>query len=69
VLATAEEMLSPTTPLYPNDGWGNCNFCRFREPCFAMDRGHDVAFLLENEYRKRSPYHPLSLEVNGVTDE
>jgi hypothetical protein len=52
--ATALEMTSPKTALYPAPGFMNCRFCHFLSPCLAMNSGSDHEFLLANEYRQRS---------------
>jgi hypothetical protein len=63
LLATAEEMSSPNTVLYPSPGWMTCNFCHFRAPCLAMNSGADFDFILEHEYQSREPFeHPQENE-------
>jgi hypothetical protein len=51
--AVALEMTRRQTPHYPTPTWMNCNFCRFRAPCLAMNAQADVEFILENEYQER----------------
>jgi hypothetical protein len=47
------EMTRPSTPVYPNESWINCNMCQFRAPCLAMSAGADYEFILEHEYQER----------------
>jgi len=51
--AVALEMTNPSTVLYPNESWLNCNFCAFRAPCLTLNAGGDYEFLLANEYQRR----------------
>jgi hypothetical protein len=39
--------------IYANPGRFNCSFCRFREPCIALNKGLDYQFMLDNLYVKR----------------
>jgi hypothetical protein len=54
---TAIEMLDVRTPLYPNPGWMNCNFCHFRAPCLVENAGGDTEFVLSQEYVERKGWH------------
>lgn len=51
---TAMEMIDPNTHLYPSPTFIQCNFCPFRAPCLAMNRGGDYNALLEAEYQTRT---------------
>lgn len=66
---TALEMVRPSTPLYPAPAWSNCNFCRFRPPCLALNSGADYEFILAEEFvqRERSSEDILDEELNNGT--
>jgi hypothetical protein len=53
--AEALEMVDPGLPLFPNPAPEHCGGCPFVAPCLAMERGQDVAAVLEAGYRDRGP--------------
>lgn len=50
--AVAREMLNPNLSMYPTDGF-HCSWCRFLDPCVALNKGDDIKLMLENFYIKR----------------
>jgi hypothetical protein len=53
--AEALEMVDPELRLYPSPAPGHCGSCRFVAPCLALERGGEVAAVLEAGYRDRGP--------------
>jgi hypothetical protein len=51
IMAEAEEMLNPDTPLYPNPT-RDCSWCGFSIPCIAFDDGSDAEYILSKTYGK-----------------
>lgn len=50
---TGMEMINLETVTYPAPSWLNCNFCSFRAPCLAMNKGFDYQALLDAEFKGR----------------
>jgi hypothetical protein len=53
--AEALEMVDPELRLYPSPAPRHCGSCQFVAPCLALERGGDVAAVLEAGYRDRGP--------------
>lgn len=51
LIDVAREMISARTPIYPT-ATDRCNYCLFRSPCLARNRGQDYEKILENEYQR-----------------
>ena len=49
-----QHMLDPDVELEPFPSWSHCQWCAFREPCLAMNRGEDADIVLSTRYRRRS---------------
>jgi hypothetical protein len=49
----AAEMTDAGLRIYPSPGRYSCNFCAFREPCMATNRGEDVDYTLQSLFEKR----------------
>ena len=50
---TALEMTRETTRIYASEDWLKCDFCAFKQPCIAMNRGLNYRGILDADYRKR----------------
>jgi hypothetical protein len=48
-------MVDPGLHLYPNPAPEHCRGCAFLAPCLAIERGSDVAAVLQAGYRDRGP--------------
>jgi hypothetical protein len=48
-------MLDPSVSMDPTPSWTHCQWCAFRAPCLAMNRGEDASSLLADGYRERRP--------------
>lgn len=46
------EMFNPATPIYAHGGW-SCSMCIFREPCIALNNGHNHQLILDSDFIKR----------------
>lgn len=55
IVAVAREMLSKQTPIYMTATAG-CNWCLFRTPCAAYNRGQDYEAILERDYRPHQKF-------------
>lgn len=55
IIAVAREMLSKQTPIYMTATAG-CNWCLFRNPCAAYNRGQDYEAILEREYQPNTKF-------------
>ena len=51
---TALEMTRPTTRIYASEDWLKCDFCAFRDPCIAKNRGQNYQAILNASYRPRT---------------
>lgn len=58
----AEDMID-CCQYYPNPGRFNCNFCRFREPCLALNRDMDWEFMLREGFITREEDEALLAEA------
>jgi hypothetical protein len=65
--AEALDMVDPGLPLYPNPAPEHCGGCPFVAPCLAMERGQDVAAVLEAGYRDRGPERIESGRLGAAT--
>ena len=64
VLLELEEMLNPSTPLYPNPGF-MCGMCSFFDPCTSLDSGHSWQEQIDMGFTKRiSPTEEQQLKDN-----
>jgi hypothetical protein len=57
IMHEAREIIDLTMPLYPSPGRYGCNFCAFREPCVAKNRGEDFEYTLESLFEKRNRHY------------
>jgi hypothetical protein len=48
-----QRMLEPALQPQPFPSWTHCQWCAFRTPCVAMNRGEDAEPLLAAAYRRR----------------
>jgi len=55
IIDVAREMLSPRTPIYMTATAG-CNYCLFRSPCAAYNRGQDYEAILERDYQPNQKF-------------
>lgn len=55
IVAVAREMLSKTTPIYMT-ATARCNYCLFRTPCAAYNRGQDYEAILERDYQQNPKF-------------
>jgi len=53
----AQEMTSAHLVNFPSPGRFACNFCAFREPCVAKNRGEDFEYALDTMYEKRTRHY------------
>jgi len=55
VYAIALEMVNKRTRMYPSPSWINCNFCMFRDPCLATNKGmnDNVQLMLSETFRRK----------------
>jgi len=56
LMNVGEEMVNPTTPIYPNRSWYDCNYCPFELPCNMRSAGFDDKPILDQFYQKRVEY-------------
>jgi len=59
LMNVGEEMINPTTPIYPNRNWQTCNYCQFEIPCNMRSAGFDDTPILKALYKKRERYRKL----------
>jgi hypothetical protein len=65
--AEALDMVDPGLRLYPNPAPEHCGGCQFVGPCLALERGQDVAAVLEAGYRDRGPERVESGRLGAAT--
>lgn len=57
LMNVGEEMVNPTTPIYPNRTWHDCTRrCPFELPCMMRSLGFSDAPILKALYKKREGY-------------
>lgn len=54
VYQTAVEMINPDTFIYPAPSLTQCNWCFFKAPCLAKNKGINVDVILDMEYQNRT---------------
>jgi hypothetical protein len=59
------DMLDPKLRIYPSPGRFACNFCAFKEPCLAKNKGEDYQYTLNTLYEKRDRHY---WEIKPSTD-
>lgn len=59
LIENAEEMLDPSTPIYPAPSQMKCPRCPFRDPCLIRLKGGDYSRIIEEEYVHRTPYSEM----------
>jgi hypothetical protein len=52
----ATEMINPDLHIYPSPHKFGCSNCAFADPCYQLNRGEDVQYLLDSTYEMRG-YH------------
>jgi len=56
LMNVGEEMVNPTTPIFPTRTWHDCNYCPFELPCQMRSAGFDDKPILNALYKKREGY-------------
>lgn len=56
LMNVGEEMVNPTTPIFPTRTWHDCTYCPFELPCQMVSAGFDDKPILNALYRKREGY-------------
>lgn len=56
----ATEMVNPDIAIYPSPSWISCKWCMFKEPCGRLDRGESDQIIIQNEFRPRRQWDPMS---------
>jgi len=57
IFEEAREMTQMDLVNFPSPGRFACNFCAFREPCIAMNRGDDYEYTLDTLFEKRNRHY------------
>jgi hypothetical protein len=53
----AQEITDPNLRIYPSPGRFSCNFCAFKDPCLAKNRGEDYQYALDTMFEKRERHY------------